>query len=151
MYRRSKYAVISAPAAATATHGTSGTTSCRQSSRPRFHQNTSRSAAGSVAVTVFVNNARTKRTNGRVHDQNGAEYHDPKKRRRRLSRTAAFFLFVFPCSLKCPQKVYLSENTIRRSLRAERMRPKFASVCSPAALNCPPLSNVCHDTWLNRL
>ena len=43
-----------------AKNGTSGRTSRRQSIRPRFHQNTTSSAAGSVAVTDLASSASRK-------------------------------------------------------------------------------------------
>jgi hypothetical protein len=50
---RSTQPLKSPAAAPRASHGASGRTSRRQSSRPRLHQNATRRAAGSVAVTVL--------------------------------------------------------------------------------------------------
>ena len=60
MYVRSTQAVKSPAAAPTTTNGRSGTTSRRQSRRPRFHQNTTSSTPGSVAVTDLLSSARQK-------------------------------------------------------------------------------------------
>ncbi len=59
---RSTQAVKSPESAASANQGMRGPTSRRASMRPRFHQKITRSAAGSVAVTVFVRSASTNRS-----------------------------------------------------------------------------------------
>ena len=58
MYVRSTQAVKSPATAPTTTNGRSGTTSRRPSRRPRFHQSTTSSAPGSVAVTDLLSRAR---------------------------------------------------------------------------------------------
>ena len=61
----STHAVKSPAAAPSANHGTNGRTSRFQASRPRCHQKTTSSAAGSVAVTVLLSNASTNSPSAR--------------------------------------------------------------------------------------
>jgi hypothetical protein len=48
---------------ASTNHGSKGRTSRDQWRRPRCHQKITSNAAGSVAMTVFVNNPKTKNAN----------------------------------------------------------------------------------------
>jgi hypothetical protein len=66
MILRSTQAVKSPLAAARMNQGTRGLMSRRQPRRPRCHQKTTRSAAGRVAVTVFVRRAITKSSEARA-------------------------------------------------------------------------------------
>src|SRR5271157_414411 len=64
---RSIQAVNSPAAAPSANHGSEGSTSRFQPSRPRRHQKTTSKAAGSVAVTVLLSSARTNSARARKY------------------------------------------------------------------------------------